>query len=111
MPITMELRARQKPLKERYREEPATAMELPVDDVQVTVEGDLDLSGTLGVAREVPVGFETIRLDCKIVAPAASDEQIAALQERTERYCVVLQTLTESPRIETTFSRAQKEGS
>src|SRR4051812_12963589 len=61
----------------------ATSMELPVDDVQVTVEGDLDLSGTLGVSREVPVGFETIRLDCKIVAPAASDEQIAALKERT----------------------------
>jgi uncharacterized OsmC-like protein len=82
----------------------AAAMELPVDDVQVTVEGDLDLSGTLGVSRDVPVGFETIRLRFDITAPAASDEELAALRERTERYCVVLRTLMDSPRIQTTFS-------
>jgi uncharacterized OsmC-like protein len=86
------------------------AMELPVENVQVTVEGDLDLSGTLGVSRDAPVGFETIRLVFEIVAPEASGEQLAALRERTERYCVVLRTLTDSPRIETTFSRRQKEG-
>lgn len=87
----------------------AAAMELPVEDVKVTVEGDLDLSGTLGVSREAPVGFETIRLDFDIVAPGATDEQLAALRERTERYCVVLRTLTDSPHIETTFSGGQKE--
>jgi uncharacterized OsmC-like protein len=88
----------------------AAAMELPVEDVKVTVEGDLDLSGTLGVSREAPVGFETIRLDFEIDAPGATEEQLAALRERTERYCVVLRTLTDSPHIETTFSARQKEG-
>jgi uncharacterized OsmC-like protein len=79
----------------------ATAMEIPVDGIQVEVEGDLDLSGTLGVSREAPVGFEAIRLAFRITAPRATEEQLAALQERTERYCVVLQTLTNPPRIET----------
>ena len=79
----------------------AAAMEIPVDDVQVTVEGDLDLSGTLGVVREAQVGFEAIRLRFDIDAPQATDEQLAALLEKTERYCVVLQTLTKPPRIET----------
>jgi uncharacterized OsmC-like protein len=88
----------------------AAAMELPVQSVEVTVEGDLDLSGTLGVSREAPVGFETIRLGFDIVAPGATKEQLAALRERTERYCVVLRTLTDSPRIETTFSDRRKEG-
>jgi uncharacterized OsmC-like protein len=79
----------------------ATAMEIPVDRIEVEVEGDLDLSGTLGVSREAPVGFEAIRLRFDIDAPQATEEQLAALQERTERYCVVLQTLTNPPRIET----------
>lgn len=79
----------------------ATAMDIPVDGIQVVVEGDLDLSGTLGVSREAPVGFEAIRLRFEITAPRATEEQLAALQERTERYCVVLQTLTNPPRIET----------
>src|SRR3954468_21137461 len=47
----------------------AAAMELPVDDVQVTVEGDLDLSGTLGVSREARVSFDAIRLNVEIDAP------------------------------------------
>ena len=78
----------------------AAAMELPVDDIAVTVEGDLDLRGTLGLDRESKVGFESIRLRLDITAPEASDEQLAALREKTERYCVVLQTLTDPPRIE-----------
>jgi uncharacterized OsmC-like protein len=82
----------------------ATAMEIPVEDVQVTVEGDLDLSGTLGVSRQAQVGFEAIRLRFDITAPLASQEQLAALHERTERYCVVLQTLTNPPRVETTVA-------
>jgi uncharacterized OsmC-like protein len=79
----------------------ATSMEIPVESVQVTVEGDLDLSGTLGVNREARVGFEAIRLKFDIDAPDASEEQIAALREKTERYCVVLQTLTNPPQVET----------
>jgi len=82
----------------------ATAMEIPIEDVEVTVEGDLDLSGTLGVKRDAQVGFESIRLRFDITAPEASQEQLVALREKTERYCVVLQTLTDPPRIETTVS-------
>jgi uncharacterized OsmC-like protein len=79
----------------------AAAMEIPLESVQVSVEGDLDLSGTLGVRREARVGFESIRLHFDIDAPAASEEQLAALREKTERYCVVLQTLLNSPNVET----------
>ncbi len=78
----------------------ATAMEIPVENVEVTVQGDLDLRGTLGLAREAQVGFESIRLRLDITAPEASHEQLSALREKTERYCVVLQTLTHPPRIE-----------
>src|SRR5207248_11599942 len=58
----------------------AAAMGLEVNDVAVTVEGDLDLRGTLGVDREAPVGFTAIRVSFAIDAPGATDEQLAALQ-------------------------------
>ena len=77
----------------------AAAMEIPVEHVEVTVEGDLDLSGTLGVNRDARVGFDSIRLHFGITAPEASEEQLAALREKTERYCVVLQTLADPPHI------------
>jgi uncharacterized OsmC-like protein len=79
----------------------AASARIPVEDVQVTVEGDLDLSGTLGLSREAKVGFESIRVRFDFTAPEASDEQLAALREKTERYCVVLQTLLDPPRVET----------
>lgn len=82
----------------------ATSTEIPIEEVQVTVEGDLDLSGTLGLARKTQVGFESIRLRFDITAPEASHEQLAALREKTERYCVVLQTLIDPPRVETTVA-------
>jgi uncharacterized OsmC-like protein len=69
--------------------------------IEVVVEGDLDLSGTLGVSREVPVGFEAIRLRFEIDAPDASEEQLRSLHEKTERYCTVFQTLVSPPSIET----------
>jgi uncharacterized OsmC-like protein len=78
----------------------AASMELPLDNVQVTVEGDLDLRGTLGVVRDARVGFESIRLRFDITAPQASAAQLEALVEKTQRYCVVLQTLTAPPAIE-----------
>jgi uncharacterized OsmC-like protein len=81
----------------------ATSMEIPVESVEVTVEGDLDLRGTLGISREARVGFEGIRLRFDIDAPNATEEQLAALREKTERYCVVLQTLLNPPRIETSI--------
>jgi len=70
--------------------------------VTVEVEGDLDLRGTLGT-DDVPVGFEAIRIRFGLTG-AVPPERLAKLQERTERYCVVLQTLLQPPRIETGWS-------
>lgn len=81
----------------------ATAMNIPTKRIEVTVEGDLDLRGTLGVSKEVPVGFEQIRIRFDIDAPQATAEQLRALQEKTEQYCVVMQTLVKPPRIQSEF--------
>ena len=62
----------------------------------VHAEGDLDFRGTLGVAKDVPVGFREIRLNFDLQA-ASPPEQVAKLLELTERYCVVYQTLVKSP--------------
>lgn len=78
----------------------ATAMGVPTQKIEVTVTGDMDLQGTLGLSKTVPVGFESIRVDFKIDAPQASAEQLKALQEKTEQYCVVLQTMLHPPKIE-----------
>jgi uncharacterized OsmC-like protein len=77
----------------------AAAMGIPIDDIEVTVEGDLDLQGTLGMSKNVPVGFESIRVNFEVRAPQATQEQLAALQQKTEQYCVVMQTLLHPPRI------------
>ena len=76
----------------------ATALGIPIDGGTVSAEGDLDFRGTLGVAKDVPVGFRAIRLrfDLQTAAPA---EQVARLLELTERYCVVYQTLRTAPPI------------
>ena len=79
----------------------AEAMGIKTERVEVEVEGELDLAGTLGISKDVPVGFESIRLRFDIDAPEATEEQLRALQEKTERYCVVLQTLTTPPDIQT----------
>ena len=78
----------------------ATAMGIPTQKVEVTVNGDMDLQGTLGISKTVPVGFEFIRVDFKVDAPQATPEQLKALQEKTEQYCVVLQTMLHPPKIE-----------
>src|SRR3954447_16043674 len=77
----------------------ATAMGLEVERIEAVAEGDLDLRGTLGIDG-AHVGFETIRLRLELDAPGVGAEQLEALREKTERYCVVLQTLREPPRIE-----------
>jgi len=82
----------------------AAAMGVPVRNVEVVVSGELDLRGTLGISRDVPIGFERINCRYEIDAPEALPEQIAALRERTERYCVVFQTLSVPPRVESTWS-------
>jgi uncharacterized OsmC-like protein len=78
----------------------AAAMEVSVRTVEVEVEGDLDLQGTLGTDRGARVGFEAIRLRFVLDAPEATAEQLEALLEKTERYCVVLQTLADPPPLE-----------
>ena len=70
----------------------AVALDLPVRGGRVTVEGDLDFRGTLGVDREAPVGFSRIRVGIDLEGEA-SPEQRKKLLSLTERYCVVLQTL------------------
>jgi len=79
----------------------ASAMGVPLERIEVTVEGDLDLRGTLGITKEVPVGFESIRVRFDIAASGATPEQLQALREKTEQYCVVMQTLTQPPAIRT----------
>jgi uncharacterized OsmC-like protein len=79
----------------------ATAIGVEVKDGTVTVEGDLDFRGTLGVSKEVPVGFQNIRLHFDLDTDA-SDEQLDSLIKLTERYCVVYQTLIHSPKIQFT---------
>jgi len=78
----------------------ATAMGITTERTEVTVEGDMDLRGTLGISKDVPVGFADIRLRFEIVAPQATPEQLRALQEKTEQYCVVMQTLLHPPRLQ-----------
>jgi uncharacterized OsmC-like protein len=78
----------------------ATAMGVPTRRIEVMIEGDLDLSGTLGISREVQVGFEQIRVRFEIDAPEATPEQLDKLQAKTEQYCVVMQTLLQPPPIQ-----------
>jgi uncharacterized OsmC-like protein len=74
------------------------ALGLVVRDARVSAEGDLDFRGTLGVSKEVPVGFREIRLAFELDTDA-SDDEVATLLRLTERYCVVLQTLAHPPRL------------
>jgi uncharacterized OsmC-like protein len=79
----------------------AAAMGIPTERIEVTVEGDLDLRGTLGISKDVPVGFESIQLHFDVAAPKATPEQLRGLREKTEQYCVVMQTLVRPPTVRT----------
>jgi uncharacterized OsmC-like protein len=76
----------------------ATALDIPIQGGQVVAEGDLDFRGTLGVNKEAPVGFAAIRLRFELDT-TASPEQLQSLLRLTERYCVVYQTLRQSPEV------------
>jgi uncharacterized OsmC-like protein len=76
----------------------ATAMGLDVRGGTITATGDVDFRGTLGVSKDVPVGFTDIRLEFALEGSVTA-EQAAKLLELTERYCVILQTLRRSPRL------------
>src|SRR5262245_19413797 len=79
----------------------ATALGLEIGEASVRAEGDLDFRGTLGVAKEVPVGFRDVRLVFDIPGKL-SEEQRASLIKLTERYCVVYQTLRNPPQMTVT---------
>lgn len=83
----------------------AAAMAISTEAINVTVEGDLDLQGTLGLSKGVPVGFQNIRIVFDIRAPQATEEQLRALQAKTEQYCVVMQTLQHPPKIESKWQQ------
>jgi uncharacterized OsmC-like protein len=76
----------------------ATAIGVAIREGMVRAEGDLDFRGTLGVSKEVPVGFQRIRLYFDLETDA-SEEQLVTLIRLTERYCVVYQTLRQPPEI------------
>jgi uncharacterized OsmC-like protein len=70
----------------------ATAMSIPIESASITAEGVIDFSGTLGVSKEAPIGFESIKLRFDVQSEAPR-HQIERLVELAERYCVILQTL------------------
>jgi len=80
----------------------ATAIGVEIKDGIVTAEGDLDFKGTLGVSKEVSVGFKDIRLKFELDSNT-TDDQLASLAKLTERYCVVYQTLMKGVNIKTEF--------
>jgi uncharacterized OsmC-like protein len=83
----------------------ATALGYEIGEAKVRAEGDLDFRGTLGVAKEAPVGFRDIRLSFEIDGDL-TDEQRATLLKLTERYCVVYQTLRSAPAIDVAMRKA-----
>jgi uncharacterized OsmC-like protein len=76
----------------------ATALDITLKRGSVSAEGDLDFRGTLGVAKDAPVGFRAIRLRFDLDTDASPD-QLATLLKLTERYCVVFQTLNSRPQL------------
>ena len=83
----------------------ATALDIPIESGTVSAEGDLDFRGTLGVAKEAPVGFRAIRLRFDLKTKAG-EEQLETLMKLTERYCVVFQTLNHRPELSVRQYRA-----
>jgi uncharacterized OsmC-like protein len=83
----------------------AAALGIGLRDARVLAEGDLDVRGTLGVAKDAPVGFRDIRLRFALDSDA-TPEQLKKLVELTERYCVVLQTLRKAPAVAISLQRS-----
>jgi uncharacterized OsmC-like protein len=82
----------------------ATALAIPLTSVVVSAEGDLDFRGTLGVAKDVPVGFAQIRLSFAVATDAPQDK-LDQLLKLTERYCVVYQTIKSGPPVDVRLDR------
>jgi len=83
----------------------ATALEIPLKAGVVKAEGDLDFRGTLGVAKDAPVGFREIRLSFDLDTDAPQDK-IDSLIKLTERYCVIFQTLNKPPKLTLNVARS-----
>ena len=83
----------------------ATALGIQLRDATIRAEGDLDFRGTLGVSKEVPIGFKQIRLQFDLDT-AASEEQLATLLRLTERHCVIYQTLSRPAKIDVEYRLA-----
>jgi len=81
----------------------ATALGIEIKNGKIHAEGDLDFRGTLGVSKEVLVGFKAIRLNFLLESNATA-EQMESLKKLTERYCVVYQTITRGTPIETSYN-------
>lgn len=86
----------------------AAAIGVPTERIEVTVEGKMDLRGTLGIAKDVPVGFENILVHFDVAAPNATAEQLRGLREKTEQYCVVMQTLRHPPKLQSHWTGHRK---
>jgi len=82
----------------------ATALEIPLKSGMVSAEGDLDVRGTLGVAKDAPVGFASIRLRFDVDSDAPQDK-LDQLLKLTERYCVVYQTIRNGPPVDVSMAR------
>ena len=82
----------------------ATAIDIPLKSGKVSAEGDLDFRGTLGVAKDAPVGFAQIRLTFD-VATDVEQEKLDQLLKLTERYCVVYQTIRNGPKVAVSMKR------
>jgi uncharacterized OsmC-like protein len=80
----------------------STAIGIEIKSGSIRAEGDLDFRGTLGVSKEAPVGFKSIRLIFNLESEANS-EQLESLKKLTERYCVIYQTLTKGVKVETQY--------
>ena len=83
----------------------STALDIPLKSANVSAEGDLDFRGTLGVAKDAPVGFAQIRLRFDVASDAPQDK-LDQLLKLTERYCVVYQTIKSGPPIDVKLDRA-----
>jgi len=79
-----------------------TAIGADIKNSRIEAEGDIDFRGTLSVSKEAPVGFKSIRLHFYF-DPAVSAEQVTSLVKLTERYCIILQTLSKGVNIETIY--------
>jgi uncharacterized OsmC-like protein len=83
----------------------STALDIPLRTATVSAEGDLDFRGTLGVAKDAPVGFAQVRLRFDVDTDAPQDK-LDQLLKLTERYCVVYQTIKSGPPVDVSLARA-----